>query len=129
MKSFIAEFKKFISRGNVMDMAVGIIIGGAFTAIINSLVSDIIGPVIGMICGGIDFSALSVNVGDAQLMIGNFIQAIINFLLVALVLFLIMRSFNRMKEKMAKEKEEEPAPAEPSEEVKLLTEIRDSLKK
>jgi large conductance mechanosensitive channel len=129
MKSFIAEFKKFISKGDVMSMAVGIIIGGAFTAIINSLVSDIIGPVIGMICGGIDFSALSVNVGDAQLMIGNFIQAIINFLLVALVLFLIMRSFNRMKEKMAKEKEEEPAPAEPSEEVKLLTEIRDSLKK
>lgn len=129
MKSFIAEFKKFISKGDVMSMAVGIIIGGAFTAIINSLVSDIIGPVIGMICGGIDLSALSVNVGDAQLMIGNFIQAIINFLLVALVLFLIMRSFNRMKEKMAKEKEEEPAPAEPSEEVKLLTEIRDSLKK
>ncbi|MGI6177710.1 MAG: large conductance mechanosensitive channel protein MscL [Eubacterium sp.] len=129
MKNFISEFKKFISKGDVMSMAVGIIIGGAFTAIINSLVSDIIGPVIGMICGGIDFSALSVKVGDAQLMIGNFIQAVINFLLVALVLFVIMRSFNRMKEKMVKEKEEEPAPEEPSEEVKLLTEIRDSLAK
>ena len=122
MKSFFREFKEFINKGNVMSMAVGIIIGGAFTAIVNSLVSDIIGPVIGMILGGIDFSAISVFVGSAQLMVGNFIQAVITFMITALVIFVMMKQFN----KFFKPKEE--APAEPSDEVKLLTEIRDSLK-
>ena len=126
MKGFMKEFKEFISKGDVMSMAVGIIIGGAFTAIVNSLVADIITPILGMILGGTDFAGLSVTVGSAVLTYGNFIQAIITFLMTALVIFVIMKQFNKMKKK----EEEAPAPdPEPSEEVKLLTEIRDSLKK
>ena len=128
MKGFFREFKEFIAKGDVMSMAVGIIIGGAFTAIINSVVEDIIGPVIGLLCGGLDFSALSVGIGGAQVMFGNFIQAVINFLITALVLFCILKSFNKMRE-AAKKKEEEEAAAEPSEDIVLLREIRDSLKK
>ncbi len=128
-KGFIGEFKEFISRGNVMDMAVGIIIGGAFTAIVNSLVADVISPVIGMICGGIDFSAMAIKVGEAELLIGNFIMAIINFILVALVLFFIIKAMNKFKKKEEEAPAEEPAPAEPDEQTVLLTEIRDLLKK
>ena len=134
MKGFIKEFKEFISQGNVMTMAVGIIIGGAFTTIITSVVDDIIGPIIGLLCGGLDFSALSVGIGDARIMFGNFIQAVINFLITAIVLFVIIKSFNAMKEKaekLAKKKEEEgeTVDEEPAEEILLLREIRDSLKK
>ncbi|MBR1914303.1 MAG: large conductance mechanosensitive channel protein MscL [Lachnospiraceae bacterium] len=132
MKSFIKEFKEFISQGNVMTMAVGIIIGGAFTAIITSVVEDIIGPLIGLIIGGLDFSSISVGVGDAQIMFANFIQAVINFLITAFVLFLIIKSFNKMKEKadaLRKKEAEEAAAEDPSEEILLLREIRDSLKK
>ena len=125
-KGFFGEFKEFISRGNVMDMAVGIIIGGAFTAIVSSLVEDIISPVIGMICGGIDFSAMAITVGSAELLIGKFIMAIINFLLVALVLFCIIRAINKLKKKEEEAPAEEPAP---DEQTVLLTEIRDLLKK
>ena len=89
-KGFIKEFKEFISRGNVVDMAVGVIIGGAFTAIVNSLVDDIVNPLLGLITGGTDFSTLSFGFGDAQFMYGSFITAVINFLLVALVLFLVI---------------------------------------
>ena len=128
-KGFIGEFKEFISRGNVMDMAVGIIIGGAFTAIVNSLVADVISPVIGMICGGIDFSAMAIKVGETELLIGNFIMAIINFILVALVLFCIIKAMNKFKKKEEEAPAEEPAPAEPDEQTVLLTEIRDLLKK
>lgn len=128
-KGFIGEFKEFISRGNVMDMAVGIIIGGAFTAIVNSLVADVISPVIGMICGGIDFSGMAIKVGEAQLLVGNFIMAIINFILVALVLFCIIKAMNKFKKKEEEAPAEEPAPAEPDEQTVLLTEIRDLLKK
>lgn len=125
MKKFISEFKEFISKGNVMTMAVGIIIGSAFTAIINSLVGDIITPIIGMIIGGMNFAGLSVTIGSASIMYGNFIQMVINFILTALVLFAIIKAFN----KFSRKKEEAPAaPPEPSEEVKLLAEIRDSLK-
>ena len=123
------EFKEFISRGNVMDMAVGIIIGGAFTAIVSSLVADIITPIIGMILGGIDFTSLAVTVGSAQLTYGNFIQAIINFLLVAWVLFMIVKAMNKMKKKEEEKPAEPEAPAEPTEAIVLLREIRDSLKK
>ena len=134
MKGFIKEFKEFISQGNVMTMAVGIIIGGAFTTIISSVVDDIIGPIIGLLCGGLDFSALSVGIGDARIMFGNFIQAVINFLITAIVLFVIIKSFNAMKEKAEKlakkkEEEEETVDEEPAEEILLLREIRDSLKK
>ena len=123
------EFKEFISRGNVMDMAVGIIIGGAFTAIVSSLVADIITPIIGMLMGGVDFSSLAVTVGSANLTYGNFIQAIINFLLVAWVLFMIVKATNKMKRKEEEKPAEPEAPAEPPEDIVLLREIRDSLKK
>ena len=130
MKRFMAEFKEFISKGNVMTMAVGIIIGGAFTAIINSLVTDVIGPIIGLILGGTDFSKLSFGIGDAQIMIGNFINAIITFLITALVLFFIIKAFNKFDD--MKKKEEEPAPEEEPavpEDIQLLTQIRDLLQK
>ncbi|MBP8949936.1 MAG: large conductance mechanosensitive channel protein MscL [Candidatus Promineofilum sp.] len=120
----IKEFREFIMRGNVMDLAVAVIIGGAFTAIINSLVNDIIMPLIGIILGGVDFTSLSITVGNAVVTYGNFIQAIINFLLIALVLFLLIRAMNRMNRK----KVEAPAPPVPSVEEKLLTEIRDLLR-
>ena len=131
MKSFIKEFKEFISNGNVMSMAIGIIIGGAFTAIVNSLVADIITPLIGMILGGINFSGISITVGSAQLMVGNFIQAVIMFVLTALVIFVMMKGLNKLaaKKKAADVAEEAAAPAERSDEVKLLMEIRDALNK
>ena len=121
----IREFREFIMRGNVIDLAVAVIIGGAFTAIINSLVADIIMPIIGVILGGVDFTSLAITVGEAVITYGNFIQAIINFLLIALVLFLIIRAMNRMSRK----KVEAPAvPPAPTVEEKLLTEIRDLLR-
>jgi large conductance mechanosensitive channel len=122
----LKEFREFISRGNVIDLAVAVIIGAAFTAIINSLVDDIIMPFIGVLLGGVDFSSLSINVGEATIAYGNFIQAIINFLLIALVLFFVVRTINRISAQ--KKKEEEAAPAKPSEEEKLLAEIRDLLR-
>jgi large conductance mechanosensitive channel len=121
----IKEFREFIMRGNVIDLAVAVILGAAFTAIINSLVNDIIMPIIGVILGGVDFTSLSITVGEASITYGNFIQAIINFLLIALVLFLLIRSINRMSRK----KPEAPAaPPEPTVEERLLTEIRDLLR-
>ena len=123
------EFKEFISRGNVMDMAVGIIIGGAFTAIVSSLVADIITPIIGMILGGVNFSELALTVGSAQLTYGNFIQAIINFLIIAWVVFMMVKAMNKMKKKEEEKPAEPEAPAEPPEDILLLREIRDSLKK
>ncbi len=130
----IKEFREFISRGNVLDMAVGIIVGGAFTSIVTALVDNIITPIIGMISGGVDFSSLSVTVGSANLQYGAFIQAVINFLLVAFVLFMVLKAVNTAAAKaqaLVKKEEEEKAeaPAEPSDEVKLLTEIRDALMK
>jgi len=130
MKKFFDEFKTFIAKGNVMTMAVGIIIGAAFTAIINSLVADIITPLIGIIIGGINFTGIAVTVGSASLLVGNFIQAIINFLLTAFCLFLVVKFVNKLSEMGKKKEEEAPAaPAEPSEDILLLREIRDSLKK
>ena len=123
------EFKEFISRGNVMDMAVGIIIGGAFTAIVGSLVADIITPIIGMLLGGVNFSELAITVGSAQLTYGNFIQAIINFLIIAWVVFMMVKAMNKMKKKEEEKPAEPEAPAEPPEDIVLLREIRDSLKK
>lgn len=101
----LKEFRDFITRGNVIDLAVAVILGAAFTAIVNSLVNDIVMPIIGALMGGVDFTTLVIQVGDASIAYGNFIQAIINFLLIALVLFLIIRSINRMSRK----KEEEAA--------------------
>ena len=121
----LKEFQDFVNRGNVIDLAVAVIIGGAFGAIITSLVNDIIMPIVGIIVGGVDFASLSIEVGDAMILYGSFVQAIVNFLIIAFVLFLIVRSINKLQ------KEEEAAPApppEPSAEEKLLTEIRDLLK-
>ena len=112
-----------------MDMAVGIIIGAAFTAIVNSLVGDIITPIIGLITGGIDFSGLSITFGDAQIKYGAFIQAVIEFLIISLVIFLLIKSINTASAKLKSEAAEEEVADEPSAEVKLLTQIRDELAK
>ena len=125
----IKEFKEFISKGNVMDMAVGIIIGGAFTAIVNSLVDKILMPIIGAICGGLSVEDMSITVGNAVIGYGAFLQAIIDFLLIAIVLFSIIKALNKAKSLVIKEEEEAPAEPEPvPEDVALLTEIRDLLK-
>ena len=105
MKAFMKEFKEFISKGNVMDLAVGVIIGGAFQAIVGSLVNDIIMPLLGIITGGLDFSHLAITVGEAQILYGSFISAIINFLLMALVLFLVIKALNKAKSLAAKPEE------------------------
>ena len=105
MKAFMKEFKEFISKGNVMDLAVGVIIGGAFQAIVGSLVNDIIMPLLGIITGGLDFSHLAITVGEAQILYGSFISAIINFLLMALVLFLVIKALNKAKSLTAKPEE------------------------
>lgn len=134
---FFGEFKKFISRGNVMDLAVGVIIGGAFTAIVNSLVNDILMPLIGLIMAGINVKGWVVTlpwkVGEdaapVQIMFGSFIQAIITFFLTALCVFIIVKLINKLHDLGKKKEEEKPAaPPAPSKEEVLLTEIRDLLK-
>ena len=130
----MGEFKEFISRGSVIDLAVGVIIGGAFTAIVNSLVGDIIMPLIGWIFGGVDFTNLSVKIGnDGVLHYGLFVQAVVNFLLVAFAVFMMIKLINTVRTKLERKKEEEEKEEEkeeePTEEVLLLREIRDSLKK
>jgi large conductance mechanosensitive channel len=119
----LKEFRDFINRGNVMDLAVAVILGAAFTSIVNSLVNDIIMPLIGVILGGLDFAALSVTVSNAVIAYGKFLQAIVNFLVIAIVIFLLVRTINKMQRPAL------AAPPEPSDEVKLLTQIRDLLKK
>ncbi len=124
----IKEFKDFIAKGNVMDLAVGIIIGAAFTAIVNSLVDDLIQPLIGLFVGGLDFSALSVGVGEAQFMYGNFITALINFLIIAFVVFLLVKGVNRLKSAAEKPDDREPDVDSGPSELDVLIEIREQLK-
>lgn len=136
------EFKEFIAKGNVMDMAVGIIMGAAFTAIVNSMVADLLNPIIGLFLGGVDFSNMFVNLSDteyaslsaaqeagaATFNYGVFINAVINFLIISFVVFMLVKGVNKLK----REAEEAPAddkPAPPPADVQLLTEIRDLLKK
>lgn len=121
-----SEFKTFISRGNVVDMAVGVIIGGAFGKIVTSLVNDVLMPVIGVFLGGLDFSDLSIKVGDATIKYGSFIQTIVDFLIVAFCIFIIVKLFESFKKKKEEETEETP---KKSDEALLLEEIRDLLKK
>ena len=121
------EFKEFISRGNVLDLAVGVIIGGAFNKIVSSLVDNILMPIIGLIIGGVDFSSLSFKIKDATIAYGLFIQNIVDFLIVAFTIFIVIKTVNKLMRK--KEKKEEAAPAGPSEEVLLLTEIKNELVK
>jgi len=119
----IKEFLAFLKRGNVIDLAVAVVLGTAFTAIVTSLVNDILMPLIGIILGGINFAGLSVSVGGAELLYGKFIQALINFILVALVLFFVIKAYNSFKRK-EDVKEEVAAPPQ---DIILLTEIRDLL--
>ena len=123
LKKGANDFKDFISRGNVVDMAVGVIVGGAFGKIIASLVDDLLMPLIGIVLGGIDFSNLSAKVGNATVAYGMFIQTVIDFLIIALCIFLMVKFFEKFKKN---EKEEAPAK---SDEAVLLEEIRDLLKK
>ena len=124
MKNIKEEFKKFIARGNVIDLAVGVIMGGAFSKIVSSLVDDVIMPFIGIISGGIDFTNLSLTIGDANIKYGAFIQNTIDFLIIAFCIFLMVKFIN----KITRKKEEKPTPPKKSDEVKLLEEIRDLLK-
>lgn len=119
------EFKKFISRGNVVDMAVGVIVGAAFGKIVTSLVSDILMPLIGTVLGGLNFSSLSIRIGDANIAYGAFLQSVIDFLIISFCIFCIVRLFEKLK-KEEKKAEEKP---KKSDEVLLLEEIRDLLKK
>ena len=127
MKQFLSEFKTFIARGNVMDLAVGVIIGGAFSNITNSLVNDILNPILGIIAGDNEaLAALAVQLpGGGALMVGNFINAVLNFLIMAFAVFCLVKALNRLHRK---KEETPPAPPQPSAEEKLLTEIRDLLK-
>ncbi len=103
-KSFIQEFKEFINRGSVVDLAVGVVVGGAFTTIVNSLVNDIITPLLGLIMGGVNFSNLSITVKDASVNYGNFIQNVINFVIVAFAIFIVIKTMNRMHERSERER-------------------------
>ncbi len=123
----LSAFKKFISRGNVVDMAVGVIIGGAFGKIVTSLVNDIVMPLIGLLIGGLNFSELCVTIGEAKIAYGNFIQTIVDFLIIAICIFSVIRLFEKFKKK-EEAKPEEPAPVIKSDEAQLLEEIRDILK-
>jgi len=138
--SWLSEFKEFISKGDVMSLAVGVIIGGAFSTITSSLTNDIIMPVVSMFLGGVDFSQWKITLpqlfGEVAedavpitLNYGNFISTVINFLILAFVVFWMVKAFNRTKRKKPEAPSAPPAPPEPSAEEKLLTEIRDLLKK
>ena len=137
----LKEFKEFINRGSVVDLAVGIIIGGAFTSIVNSLVNDVVMPVVSMIIGGFDFSNLKLTIPayipgiePATINYGNFLTAVINFLIIAFVIFLLVRTLNKMRERAARatakaeEKKEEEKKEEQEDQTALLKEIRDLLK-
>ena len=122
----LKDFKEFIARGNVLDLAVGIIIGAAFGSIVSSLVDNIIMPLIGLIMGGVDFSSLTITVGDAVIEIGLFIQSIVDFLIISFSIFMFIRLFNSVKKKQ--EEVEAEVVEEVNEQTVLLTEIRDLLK-
>jgi large conductance mechanosensitive channel len=122
------DFQEFLKRGNVMDLAIAVILGGAFGAIVTSLVNDIIMPLIGIVIGGINFTGLMIQVGTAQVKYGNFLQALVNFLIIAFVIFVVVRAYNRLRAP-------KPAPVVPAappplpQDVVLLSEIRDLLKR
>ncbi len=125
MKEFIEEFKAFAMRGNVVDLAVAVVIGAAFGKIVSSLVDNIMMPVIGVLVGGVDFTDWSLKIGEATISYGRFIQSVFDFIIVAFVIFMVVKAMAKLQKK---EEEKPAAPKEPSAEVKLLTEIRDSLR-
>ncbi|ADY23828.1 large-conductance mechanosensitive channel protein MscL [Bacillus paranthracis] len=120
------EFKKFAFKGNVVDLAVGVVIGAAFGKIVSSLVKDVITPLLGMVLGGVDFTDLKLTFGKSSIMYGNFIQTIFDFLIIAAAIFMFVKVFNKLTSKKEEEKEEEIP--EPTKEEELLSEIRDLLK-
>ena len=128
---FISEFKEFAMKGNVMDMAVGVIIGGAFGKIVSSLVDDVLMPIVGMITGNVDFTNLAFQIGEGEgaavLKYGNFIQNVVDFLIVAFCIFLMLKGINKLNRKKEEAPAEPAAPAGPTQE-ELLAEIRDLLK-
>ena len=133
---FWKEFRAFIARGNVLDLAVGVIVGTAFTAIVNSLVNDVVMPVAGLLLGGLDFTQLkwvfraaTEETAEVALYYGSFIQSIVNFLLIALMVFLLVKGINRLHRKKEEAPAPEPEPAPTPEEILLLREIRDLMKK
>jgi large conductance mechanosensitive channel len=120
--SMLKEFREFAVKGNVVDLAVGVIIGAAFGKIVASVVSDIVMPLVGVLIGGFDFKSLAVQVGSAKIMYGNFLQNVVDFIIIAWAIFVAIKVINRFREK------EEAKPAEPPRQEKLLEEIRDLLK-
>ena len=126
-KKHLDGFKEFIAKGNVIDLAVGVIIGGAFGKIVSSIVNDILMPLLGIVVGGVDFTSLSVKIGDAVVTYGNFIQNVIDFLIIALCVYIMISAINKVTSKFKKEEEKEET--KKSDEVALLEEIRDLLKK
>ena len=127
MKKFISEFKEFAIKGNMLDLAIGVIIGGAFNTVVKSIVDDVIMPFIGILLGGKDFTQLALTIGDAQIKYGMLIQNLVNFLIIAFCLFIIVKALNSLKRKkeVIEEKVEE---AKKAEDIALLEEIRDYLK-
>jgi len=128
MKSFIEEFKAFAVKGNVLDLAVAVVIGAAFGKIVSSLVEDIIMPIVGLFLGGVDFTGLSYKLGDATVAYGVFVQSIVDFVIVAVAIFMVVKAINKMQ-KPVETPAEPAAPAAPSEDTLLLREIRDSLRR
>ncbi len=129
MKKFLGEFKEFISKGNVLDLAVAVVIGNAFNAIVTSLVNDVIMPLVGILIGGINFSQISITLGEAHIMIGKFIQNIVNFLIVAFTIFVVVKAFNTLQKKTKKKEEKKEEAPKKAADIVLLEEIRDLLKK
>ena len=127
MKEFLKEFKQFISKGNVIDLAVAVVIGNAFNTIITSLVNDIIMPLVGIIIGGIDFTDIKLTIGSEAILFGNFIQNVVNFLIIAFSIFVVIKIFNKLARKREKEEKKEEAKKK-ADDIVLLEEIRDLLK-
>ncbi len=129
MTRTLEEFKKFAMKGNVLDLAVGVVIGGAFGKIVTSLVQDVIMPLVGLLLGGVSFESLQITVGEAAIRYGAFIQSIVDFLIIALSIFAVVKAINALKKAEAPAPTVPAAPPAPSKEEVLLTEIRDLLKK
>lgn len=126
MKNIISEFKTFIERGNVIDLTVGVVVGSAFSGIVNSIVNDILMPFIGIILGGLDFSNLSFKIGESVILFGSFINNVINFFIISICVFFLVKFINKITKKKTKEEVKE---IKRSDEVLLLEEIRDELRK
>ena len=126
MKNIISEFKTFIERGNVIDLAVGVVVGSAFSGIVNSIVNDILMPFIGIILGGLDFSNLSFKIGESVILFGSFINNVINFFIISICVFFLVKFINKITKKKTKEEVKE---IKKSDELLLLEEIRDELRK